>query len=73
LLDHVLSVAREEKASKVYVHVSTENGNAVKFYEKRGFKLAETIDDYYRDLEKKAAHLLELQIVEVASEEPKIE
>lgn len=49
------------KISQIYLHVQTSNDEARTFYEKFGFKVAETIDNYYRRIQPASAWVLQLQ------------
>jgi ribosomal protein S18 acetylase RimI-like enzyme len=39
LLNHLISVARLKKLSKVWLHVSTDNDRAIHIYKKAGFTI----------------------------------
>jgi ribosomal protein S18 acetylase RimI-like enzyme len=49
MLEHVVERAKEDmaKLAYIYLHVQTSNQEARQFYEKRGFQVVETIDNYY--------------------------
>jgi ribosomal protein S18 acetylase RimI-like enzyme len=66
LLDHVKQEASDpsHNIQHIYLHVSTDNHFAKAFYEKRGFVLVETVNDYYRDLSVKSAWLLRFDVKE---------
>ncbi|SPO22644.1 related to N-alpha-acetyltransferase 50 [Ustilago trichophora] len=49
------------KVESIYLHVQTSNDEARTFYEKFGFKVAETIDNYYRRIQPASAWVLQLQ------------
>ncbi|CAM9672578.1 unnamed protein product, partial [Scytosiphon promiscuus] len=52
LLRRVLdSLPRYPSVEQVYLHVQTNNGEAVGFYEKHGFKVEETIANYYKRID----------------------
>ncbi|WFD45351.1 N-terminal methionine N(alpha)-acetyltransferase NatE [Malassezia psittaci] len=47
------------KVEKIYLHVHTTNDVAKQFYEKLGFKIVDTVADYYKHLTPNSAWLLE--------------
>ncbi|XP_076891254.1 uncharacterized protein LOC143542583 [Bidens hawaiensis] len=47
LLNHVLDLSSKENVGEVYLHVQTNNKDAVNFYKKFGFEITETIRNYY--------------------------
>ncbi|XP_076961111.1 uncharacterized protein LOC143637656 [Bidens hawaiensis] len=47
LLNHVLDLSSKENVSEVYLHVQTNNEDAINFYKKFGFEITETIRNYY--------------------------
>ncbi|KAN0061419.1 N-acetyltransferase 5 [Thecaphora frezii] len=51
----------EKKVSLIYLHVQTSNQEARTFYEKLGFKVTQTIENYYRRIQPASAWVLELQ------------
>ncbi|KAF9114346.1 N-alpha-acetyltransferase 50 [Mortierella sp. AM989] len=64
LLAHIMENAElpsssDPKIAKVYLHVQTNNEEALEFYKKHGFQVAETIKDYYPQFEVKDAYRLE--------------
>jgi ribosomal protein S18 acetylase RimI-like enzyme len=63
LLNHVIEQAKDDKLHYVFLHVKTNNQEAKTFYEKRGFKLVERVDEYYaRNVDVKSAWLLRLDL-----------
>lgn len=42
----------------IFLNVWTPNELGIKFYEKWGFEVVETIDEYYKDLEPSTAKVL---------------
>ncbi|EST06343.1 GNAT domain protein [Kalmanozyma brasiliensis GHG001] len=54
-------VKKTVKVDSIYLHVQTSNDEARVFYEKFGFKVAETIESYYRRIQPASAWVLRLQ------------
>lgn len=48
-----------KKVSSIYLHVQTSNDVARDFYEKLGFKVTSTVDNYYRRIQPASAWVLE--------------
>lgn len=72
-MNHVLDLSSKEKMSGVYLHVLTDNEDAMKFYKKFGFEIMERVPDYYRNdivirgcygLTKRLVVLTEQEVVE---------
>lgn len=47
LLTHVLDLCAKQNISEIYLHVQTNNDDAIAFYKKYGFEITETIQNYY--------------------------
>ncbi|KAJ4749531.1 N-alpha-acetyltransferase 50 [Rhynchospora pubera] len=47
LLTHVLDLCAKQNISDIYLHVQTNNDDAIGFYKKYGFEITETIQNYY--------------------------
>ncbi|KAK1265698.1 hypothetical protein QJS04_geneDACA021358 [Acorus gramineus] len=47
LLNHVLDLSQRQHIGEIYLHVQTNNEDAIKFYRKFGFEITETIENYY--------------------------
>lgn len=47
LLDYVLDVSSKQNVTEIYLHVQTNNDDAIGFYKKFGFEVTETIQNYY--------------------------
>lgn len=45
-----------------YRHVQVNNESAIKFYQKFGFEIVETRDQYYKRIEPAGAHVLEKNV-----------
>ncbi|KAM7490309.1 hypothetical protein LguiA_033230 [Lonicera macranthoides] len=47
LLNHVLDLCSKQDIGEIYLHVQTDNEEAINFYKKFGFEITETIHNYY--------------------------
>jgi N-alpha-acetyltransferase 50 len=47
-----------ENINDIFLHVQTNNDEAIDFYKHRGYKISKTVPDYYTRLEPKAAYEL---------------
>jgi len=43
---------------EIYLHVQINNDKAIKFYQKFGFTVTDTIKDYYKKIEPADCHVL---------------
>ncbi|THU46235.1 hypothetical protein C4D60_Mb09t02810 [Musa balbisiana] len=50
LLSHVLDLSCKQNISEVYLHVQTNNDDAIAFYKKFGFEVIDTIQNYYTNI-----------------------
>ncbi|XP_010249960.1 PREDICTED: N-alpha-acetyltransferase 50-like [Nelumbo nucifera] len=50
LLNHVLDLCSKQKIVEVYLHVQTNNEDAINFYKKFGFEITDTIQNYYMNI-----------------------
>ncbi|KAJ0032057.1 hypothetical protein Pint_12710 [Pistacia integerrima] len=50
LLNHVLDLCSKQNISEVYLHVQTNNEEAINFYKKFGFEITDTIQNYYTNI-----------------------
>ncbi|KAJ8429378.1 hypothetical protein Cgig2_002000 [Carnegiea gigantea] len=50
LLNHVLEQCSKQSISEIYLHVQTNNDDAINFYKKFGFEVTETIQNYYTNI-----------------------
>uniref|UniRef100_A0A2C9W573 N-acetyltransferase domain-containing protein n=1 Tax=Manihot esculenta TaxID=3983 RepID=A0A2C9W573_MANES len=50
LLNHVLDLCSKQNISEIYLHVQTNNEDAIKFYKKFGFEITDTIQNYYTNI-----------------------
>ena len=60
MVQHALEEMRKGGCKEAYLEVRTSNDGAVKLYEKLGFKVANTLQSYYKDGE--PAYLMALQL-----------
>ena len=50
LLNHVLDLCAKQNITEIYLHVQTNNDDAINFYKKFGFEITETIQNYYANI-----------------------
>ncbi|XP_057521409.1 uncharacterized protein LOC130801556 [Amaranthus tricolor] len=50
LLNHVLELSSKQNISEIYLHVQTNNDEAINFYKKFGFEITDTIQNYYTNI-----------------------
>ncbi|XP_020105880.1 N-alpha-acetyltransferase 50 [Ananas comosus] len=50
LLTHVLDLSAKQNISEIYLHVQTNNDDAIAFYKKFGFEITDTIQNYYTNI-----------------------
>ncbi|KAL6544273.1 hypothetical protein OROGR_010770 [Orobanche gracilis] len=50
LVNHVLDLCLKQSIGEVYLHVQTNNEDAINFYKKFGFEITETIHNYYTNI-----------------------
>ncbi|KAJ7958733.1 N-alpha-acetyltransferase 50 [Quillaja saponaria] len=62
LLNHVLDLCTKQNISEVYLHVQTNNEEAINFYKKFGFEIMETIQNYYTNITPPDCYVLSKQI-----------
>ena len=63
LLNFVLELSRAENCRAIHLHVHSSNDEAVQFYEKFGFSVKETIENYYRYLKPTTGLFLERSMI----------
>ncbi|XP_062019338.1 uncharacterized protein LOC133735907 [Rosa rugosa] len=50
LLNHAFELCAKQNISEIYLHVQTNNDDAISFYKKFGFEITETIQNYYTNI-----------------------
>jgi len=59
LIDEILESAKKDKEIKyVYLHIQVGNNSALEFYKKYGFEIAETLVNYYQDIQPADCYIL---------------
>lgn len=58
LLNHVLEMCSKQNMCEIYLHVQTNNEDAIKFYKKFGFKITDTIQNYYINIEPRDCYVV---------------
>ncbi|KTW32067.1 uncharacterized protein T551_00749 [Pneumocystis jirovecii RU7] len=64
LLDHILEHAQKLNIKSIYLHVWTENKDAIEWYTKRKFHILETLPNYYTKIQPGTAHVLSRNIID---------
>lgn len=62
LVNYMIRMARELGAAGLYLHVWTNNTEAVDFYKRLQFSIKETIPGYYKRIDPPDCHILELLV-----------
>lgn len=59
LIEEILKIVEGKKELKyIYLHTQVGNETALKFYQKYGFEIVETLKDYYHDIQPADCHIL---------------
>ncbi|GKV18071.1 hypothetical protein SLEP1_g28496 [Rubroshorea leprosula] len=58
LLNHVLDLCSKQNISEIYLHVQTNNEEAISFYKKFDFEITETIKNYYTNIDPPDCYVL---------------
>ncbi|KAK1665572.1 hypothetical protein QYE76_053731 [Lolium multiflorum] len=58
LLNHVFDLCAKQNIPEIYLHVQTNNDDAIAFYKKFGFEITETIYQYYKNITPPDCHVL---------------
>ncbi|KAJ6406288.1 hypothetical protein OIU84_009918 [Salix udensis] len=64
LLNHVIDLSSKQNISEIYLHVQTNNEDAINFYKKFGFEITDTIQNYYMNITPPDCYLLTKFITE---------
>ncbi|KAG5440230.1 hypothetical protein PCANB_001800 [Pneumocystis canis] len=64
LLDHILEYAQKLNVKSIYLHVWTENKDAIEWYTKRDFRILEILPNYYTKIQPSTAYVLSRDINE---------
>ncbi|GMH10826.1 hypothetical protein Nepgr_012667 [Nepenthes gracilis] len=64
LLNHVLDLCTKQSISEIYLHVQTNNEDAINFYKKFGFEITDTIQNYYTNITPPDCYVLTKFILE---------
>lgn len=62
VLDKIITDARNAGIQYIGLHVHVENRTALKFYDRRGFKILGKVNDYYKKISPNSAFILELKL-----------
>lgn len=62
MLKHVLDYASKRSIDNIYLHVQINNAGAIEFYQKFGFQVVDTKEDYYKRIEPSSALVLRKQM-----------
>ncbi|KAG1367567.1 N-alpha-acetyltransferase 50 [Cocos nucifera] len=65
LLTHVLDLSSKQNISEIYLHVQTNNDDAIGFYKKFGFEITDTIQNYYANITPPDCYVLSKTIAQV--------
>lgn len=61
LIEHIMENARRATnpiITSLYLHVQTVNEQAIRFYERNGFRIQTIVRDYYKLIENRDAYIL---------------
>ena len=58
MLTHVLDLCAKQNISEIYLHVQTNNDDAIAFYNKFEFEITDTIQNYYTNITPSDCHVL---------------
>lgn len=50
LLNHVIDLSSKQNIGSIYLHVQTNNEDAINFYKKFGFEITDMIKNYYTNI-----------------------
>ena len=59
----------KQNVSEIYLHVQTNNEDAIKFYKKFGFDITDTIPDYYINIEPRDCYVVTKSFAQIWSQQ----
>lgn len=62
ILEKIISDSVKNGIDYMGLHVHVENRAALKFYDRRGFKILGKVDNYYKKIIPNSAYILELKL-----------
>lgn len=62
ILEKIISDSVKNGIDCMGLHVHVENRAALKFYDRRGFKILGKVDNYYKKITPNSAYILELKL-----------
>ncbi|XP_074582911.1 uncharacterized protein LOC141839138 [Curcuma longa] len=63
MLKHVLNLSeKQNNISDIYLHVQTNNEDAIAFYKKSGFEIVDTIQNYYENISPPDCYVLRKEV-----------
>ena len=64
LVNHVLDLSSKQNIGEIYLHVQTNNEDAINFYKKFGFEITDTIHNYYINITPPDCYVLTKSIIQ---------
>ncbi|CAK9176318.1 unnamed protein product [Ilex paraguariensis] len=64
LVNHVLDLSSKQNIGEIYLHVQTNNDDAINFYKKFGFEITDTIHNYYINITPPDCYVLTKSIIQ---------
>ena len=62
ILEKIITDSMNSGIECMGLHVHVENRTALKFYDRRGFKILGKVDNYYKKISPNSAYILELKL-----------
>lgn len=62
ILEKIISDSKRSGIECIGLHVHIENRSALRFYDRRGFKILGKVDNYYKKISPNSAYILELRL-----------
>ena len=69
LLKKAIDGCKNDKVTKIYLHVLCSNGSAIEFYKSNGFVIKEKLENYYQDLDPPHCYVFEKDLKDYVPEE----